>query len=252
MRRLVIISLPLLVCFAATAAPDRRNTKCEWPQEAAIPIDLRNPEQQRHLHDDAELAEDLAVRYSDSGNWKVPGQDNGHAAYVRARNECMTALFSTIARNHGVTFEQVREALVQRPMSHDAVVLLSFTLFYFLVAYYLAKRVCHRFPFHESWHTALVTTVGASILVSFVGILTLETMTFITEGIRLGNGHLSDRANRIPWAHNRIALFAGGLFLFWLAAAFHHRAAVRDAEVSGTEAFRARDQRSKNGLWLSQ
>jgi hypothetical protein len=33
MRRLIIISLPLLVCFAACAGRDRRNVNCQAPQE---------------------------------------------------------------------------------------------------------------------------------------------------------------------------------------------------------------------------
>jgi hypothetical protein len=82
MRRLVVISLPLLVCFAACTRSDRRNANCQWPQETIISLDLRNPEQQRHISDDVELAEDLAIRYADSGRWKVPGQDAGHAAYM--------------------------------------------------------------------------------------------------------------------------------------------------------------------------
>jgi hypothetical protein len=143
----------------------------------------------------------------------------------------MAGLFSAVAKNHGVSLEQVRDAVGQRRLSFDAAVLLSFAAFYFLAAYYLARRVCRRFPLREGWPTALLSTIGASILASFVGLLMLETWSFLTEGIYLGNSHVSDRANRIPWAQNRIALFAGGLFLFWLAAALRYRAATRGAEV---------------------
>jgi hypothetical protein len=225
MRRLIIISLPLLVCVAAFAEPDRRNTNCQWPQETAIPLDLRNPEQRRHLADDADLAEDLAIRYADL-------HVGPNAGYGETRDQCMAALFSTIAKNHGVTTEQVREAVGQRPMSFDAAVLLSFAAFYFLVAYYFARRVCCRFPLHEGWPAALVSTIGASILVSFLGVLMLETMSVFPEGIRLGSDHLSYRSFRIPWAQNRMALFTGGLLLFWLAAALRYRVTSRGAEVS--------------------
>jgi len=232
MRRLIIISLPLLVCFAACAGRDRRNVNCQAPQETPFSLDLRNPEHRRHLSDEALRAEDIAVRYSDSSAWKVPGQPTGHGAYVRARYDCMATLFSAIAKNHGVSVEQVREAVGQRRLSFDAAVLLSFAALYFLAAYRLARRVCRRFPLSESWPTALLSAIGASILVSFVGLLALETMAFLTESFYLGNSHLSDRANRIPWAQNRMALFAGGLFLFWLAAALRYRASSRGAEVN--------------------
>ena len=235
MRRLIIISLPLLICLAACAGRDRRDAICQLPQEAPIPLDLRNPEQQRHLSDDAERAEDMAIRYADSGKGRVHGA--GPDAYGQARDECMAALFTTIAKNHAVNLEQVRESLGQRRLSFDAAVLLSFAVFYFLAAYVLAKRICTRFPFHEGWPAALVSTIGASILVSFLGILMLETLSFLAESFRLGSEHLSYRANRIPWAHNRIPLFFGGLFLFWLAAALRHRAASRNAEVSEDHSF---------------
>jgi hypothetical protein len=226
MRRLVVIAMLLLGCSAAFAEPDRRNADCRWPQEPAIPLNLRNPEQQRHLRADAELAEDLAIRYADLH----VGPNSG---YGQTRDECLAALFGTVAKNHGVTIEQVRDALGERPMSFDAAVLLSFAAFYFLAAYHFARRVCHRFPLREGWPTALVSTIGAAILVSFVGVLMLETMAALAEVIRLGNDHLSYRSYRIPWAQNRIALFVGGLFLFWLAAALRYRAASRDAEASG-------------------
>ena len=232
MRRLIIILLPLLVCFAVCAGRDRRNVNCQAPQETPFSLDLRNPEHRRHLSDEALRAEDIAVQYSDSDTWKGPGQPTGHDAYVRARYDCMATLFSEIAKNHGVTVEQVRKSIQQGRMRFDVTVLLSFAAFYFLAAYYLAQSVCRRFPFRESRLTALLCTVGASILVSFTGMMMLETMSFLAESFRLGNSHLSDRANRIPWPYIRIPLFAGGLILFWLAAALRYRAARRDAEVA--------------------
>jgi len=231
MRRLVIILIPLLVCFAAGAGRDRPNVNCQLPQETPVSLDLRNPEHRRHLSEEALRAEDIAVRYSDSDVWKVPGQPAGHDAYVRARYDCMATLFSEIAKNHGVSVEQVRGSIPQGRMRFDLAVLLSFAAFYFLAAYYWAKRVCRRFPLRDGWLTALLCVVGASILVSFMGMLMLETWAFLLEWFRLGRGHISDRANRIPWPYIRIPLFVGGLFLFWLAAALRYRAAPRDAEV---------------------
>jgi hypothetical protein len=219
MRRLIIISLPLLVCFAACAGRDRRNVNCQLPQETPVSLDLGNPEHRRHLSDEALRAEDIAVRYSDSGAWKVPGQPTGRGAYARARYDCMATLFSAIAKNHGVSVEQVRESIPQGRMRFDVAVLLSFAAFYFLAAYYLAKRVCRRFPLRESWLTTLFCTTGASILVSFAGMMMLETLSFFVKSFRHVSSHLSDRANRIPWPYIRIPLFTGGLILFWLAAA---------------------------------
>ena len=231
MRRLIIISLPLLVCFAACAKPTPPDIKCELPQEPPIQFDLLNPEHQRHLSDEALLAEDIAVRYSDSDNWKIPGQPQGREAYRRARNDCLGKLFNTIAQNHGVSVEQVRNSIRQGRMLYDVIVLLCYCTFYFWSAFYLAKRVCRRFPLREGRLTAVLLIIGASILVSFAGMMMLETMAFLAEIYRLRSGHLSDRANVIPWPYVRIPLFIIGLILFWVAAALRYRAASRGAEV---------------------
>jgi H+/Cl- antiporter ClcA len=116
-------------------------------------------------------------------------------------------------------------------MRYDAIVLLCFYTIYFWAAYNLAKRVCHRFPLREGRLTALLCVAGASILISFGGMMMLETVTFWAEGFRLRSSHVSDRANRIPWAYVRIPLFIIGLILFWVAAALRYRAAKRGGEV---------------------
>jgi hypothetical protein len=110
MRRLVIISILLLVCSVAFAEPDRRNTDCQWPQETAFPLDLRNPEQRRHLTDDADLAEDLAIRYADLRVGPTAG-------YGETRDQCMAALFSTIAKNHFAKAGPWRWSLLSGPQS---------------------------------------------------------------------------------------------------------------------------------------
>jgi hypothetical protein len=222
MWRLVLSLLPLLVCSSAFAESDRRNTDCNWPEEAAVPLDLRNREEHRHLKADAELAEDLAIRFADKHEGYNPG-------YVKARNQCMAALFSMVAKNHDVTVEQLREVLVERPVSFDAVVLLCFTPIYFLLASLLTKLLSRRFPLQEGLPSLLVFILAA-IFASFLGVLLLEILAFAPEVMRLGNNHLSYRANRIPWAHHRLPLFVGGFILYLLAAAHRYRKTVRDTK----------------------
>ena len=136
----------------------------------------------------------------------------------------MAALFGTIAKNHGVTSDQVRESLSRRRVSFDAVVLLSFAAFYLFIADRLAQRVCRRFPLRESWPATLTFTAVTSAGVSFAGTMLGELWSFFAEGIRLGNNHLSYRALRIPWVQHRMEFFISCLFLFWLAAALRCRA----------------------------
>jgi hypothetical protein len=231
MRRLIIIPLPLLVCFAMCAKPTPRDMKCELPQEAPMRLDLGNPEHRRHLSDEALRADDIAVRYADSGNWKVPGQPTNHEAYSRAGYDCKSSLFNTIANNHEVSVEQVGKSIRQGRMRFDVIVLLCFYTFYFWAAYYLAKRVWRRFPLRDGRLTALLCVVGASILLSFAGFMLLETVAFWVEGFRLRRAHGSDSLNVIPWAYVRIPLFIIGLVLFWVAAALRYRSARRDPRV---------------------
>ena len=145
MRQLVVMFFPTLVCLAACAGGDRRNTNCEWPPETAISLDLRNARHQQHLSDDALLAEDLAIRYADVHRGLRTGHYAGVAVYEQTRDNCMAALFSTIGKDHAVTSEQVRESLLRRRVSFDAVVLLSFAALYCFVAAHIARRVVPAF-----------------------------------------------------------------------------------------------------------
>jgi len=135
----------------------------------------------------------------------------------------MAALFSTIAKNHGVTSEQVRVSLVRRRTSLDAAVILSFAVLYWFVASRLAQRVCRRFPTDEGWLGALLSIAGMSVAVSLIGVMLGEQWSILVEGIRVGTGHLSYRTFRIPWVQHRMQLFVAGVFLFWLAAALRYR-----------------------------
>ena len=44
-------------------------------------------------------------------------------------------------------------------------------------------------------------------------------MAQLIEVIRVGNGHMSYRADRIPWAHYHASLFALYFALFWSVVA---------------------------------
>ena len=57
--------IPLLLCVAGCITRPGMNSDCQWPPEQARPLDLRNGSDRRHLIEDVELAEELAVRYND-------------------------------------------------------------------------------------------------------------------------------------------------------------------------------------------
>jgi hypothetical protein len=219
--------LPLFVLLVASVAGCARRAKpianCEWPQDIPRSIDLSQPSQERHLNEDAEFAEDLAIRYADARRGPQSGHFEGMAEYVRTREECMAKLFQTIGATHGVTAEQVRQSLGRRRTELDLAVILSFAGLYAWAAYGIARRI---FETHADGSLARIAMVMyASVAASGVGVFLGELWSTIMESIRLGTGHMSYRGTRVPWSHHRLGLFFGGVLLFWLAAALRHRAA---------------------------
>lgn len=221
------MSLLLLVCSAACAQRLPPDSNCEWPHETAISIDLTKPAQQRHPSDDAQVAEDLAIRYADSHTGPRSGHFAGFDEYGRTREQCMAALFQVIANNHGVTQEQVRKSLEYRRTSLDLAVILSFAVFYSFVASSMARRLWRRLPPNEGWIAGTMVTLVTSALVSMAGVGVGEIWSTIAETFRVGSGHLSYRTNRIPWTQHRLGLFVCGIVLFWLMAGIQRRATAR-------------------------
>jgi hypothetical protein len=223
MKSITPVGLLLLLSLPGCAGVDRYNSNCEWPRETPAALDMSDSAQRQHLSDDAHEAEDLAIRYADAHNGIHSGHFKGEGAYSQARDQCMAALLGTIATTHGVTEAQVREGLTQRREYLDVLVILSFAVLYGFVAGALARRIWQRFPPDDGWIAGAIATLLMSTVVSAAGLFLGEIWSGIIENIRVGNGHLSYRLDRIPWTHHRFALFIGGLLLFWLIAAFQYR-----------------------------
>jgi hypothetical protein len=223
MKRAALLCFVLLVCFCGRACAAQRNSGCRWPAQTPRQLDLRNSAARTRLRQDAQLAEDLAIRYADAHNGPHSGHFESWAAYNNARDSCMSSLFGTVATDEGVTEDQVRTAVVQRPVVFDLAVMLSFAVFYFLVASAIAQRVWGRFPLQEGWVAAVIAVVIVSVFISAAGVLAGAIWAGIAESVRLGSGHLSYRLDRIPWRHRQFSLFAVGVVLFWIAAAMQSR-----------------------------
>ena len=212
----------VFLCFAGGAG---RNFNCEWPQEPAAPLDPSKPGQLRHISDDALVAEDMAIRYADKRVGKSSGNFKGADEYRRTREQCMTQLFEVIAKKHAITQEQVRQSLLFRRTSLDIAV---------------TKRATNgghasqiRPATGQGWIAGAALVLLASAVVGFLGVVTGELWALTIEGIRIGaGGHMSYRANRVPWAHHRGELFISGMILFWVIAALRYRAGLRPTESS--------------------
>jgi hypothetical protein len=102
----LISALLLAASLAGCAGRELNSVRCEWPSEPAVVLDLKNPAQLRHLHDDSQAAERLAVTYADSS--QAPDKVGRHR---QSTQRCEAMLFNAIARVHHVAPEQVRLAL---------------------------------------------------------------------------------------------------------------------------------------------
>ncbi|MGA8027698.1 MAG: hypothetical protein WB992_11175 [Bryobacteraceae bacterium] len=135
----------------------------------------------------------------------------------------MAGLFKVIGNSHGVTEQEVRRSLGHRRAGIDLAVILSFFLLYGWAASMLARWLCRLYGSGESFTTIVVMTAVASVMASTVGVMLGEEWSGIFEAFRIGNGHMSYRAMRIPWTQHRLGLFVAGIVLFLLIAVFHRR-----------------------------
>ncbi len=171
--------------------------------------------QHRSLRQDAEGAEDRAIRYADAHSGPHSGHFESMAEYGRVRDQQMDEMFKTVAAQHGVSEEQVRQSLADRPAGADILALLSFGAFYAGAVYLISRRI-------NSTAMTIYLSVVSSALALFLG----EGWAILVESIRLGTGHLSYRMGRIPWGHHRMALFVTALVLFWTVALLRRRPPV--------------------------
>ena len=219
MRKPLFLCFVLLFCASGCLRADRRNSNCQWPAESPRQLDLSKAEARRQLSSDSQLAEDLAIRYVDAHNGPHSGHFESWAAYNTARDHCQDSLFAKVAGTDGVTGDQVRDALTQRPTAFDLSVGLSFAIIYFLLANAMARRFWRHFAAQDGLIAGFAASGVVSAMFSAAGVLVGEIWSGLAENIRVGNGHLSYRSDRIPWHHHHISFFLIGLALFWIAGA---------------------------------
>ena len=225
MTRLVSGCLLVSLCCAGCVSGPR-NPNCEWSDEPAALLDLNKAAHQRHLNEDARVAEELAIRHADSTRGHRSGHFTSVDDYRRTRDRCLAALSRDIASRHGMVPAQVVDAIGRRDGRLDAVVILLFTTLYAFAANGLARRVLVRFPPDEPW-PALISTVVAAASVSAAGVMIGGLGSSIVDMIQAGNTHLSYRAGRGPWGEHWLLLFLGAVVVFCSIAVIRWRRHVR-------------------------
>jgi hypothetical protein len=206
MRRLLLVAV--IVTFTACTRPGDYpiSSNCTWLEDGNRVLDLTKMADRRHLHFDAVIAEDLAIRWADKNFGHRPEWDQRCAA-------CMETLFQGVAQqHHGVDVSVVRQYSRERDVLADAAVILSFGVVYVFAAYLLAGRIGRRFPAGEPgfWVMTLAMAVG----ISLVGVLAGGLWSIVIEGFRLNSAHLSFRMNRLPLRQHWPVLFVYGFVVF--------------------------------------
>jgi len=189
-----------------------RNSDCRWPGETS-----NQAVSARHLSEDAEFAEELAIRYADVHfGRRTP---NASENYPAERDRCMERLFEEIAKEHGVPVEQVSGSLGRDRAYIDLAEVLPFVLLYIVAALVAARMIWRHYPPAENgWPPGIAMTLFASLALAVGGTMLGEVWNWFLEGHRIGNSHMSYRADRLFYAKHRPELFAAALMIFWLAA----------------------------------
>lgn len=220
----------LLLMGAVSGCIDRSrlNADCAWTGDLAAPLDLAQASDRRHLTDDAQLAEGVAVRTADTQHKRRFGY-GGHGGLIehgRVVRECMATLAAAIERNHGVTAAQIDAARAQRNPWFDAPVILSFAAAYALAAAFASAWIRRRF-LDASRVAGGAVIVASALAFSALGVQFAVVWSAIWECVRIGDDHFGTfRAARPPWGDHVDLLFAAGVALFMIVSVLPRRGAA--------------------------
>ncbi len=216
----LLISISLTGCVRR----DGRNSDCKWPEESpAKTLNSNQRDYAQHLSEDAEFAEELAVRYMDAHHRPRSGAFESQQAAGQALNRCLGALFEEIGKSHGIPPREAFKFFGRRSLAIDVAVSLPLILLYGFLAGMLVGRLRRRYPPEDGWTVALVMVILSSLVFGVGGVMLGEQWSILAENIRVGTGHLSYRVDRLPWTRHEIGFFVLCVVLFWGVAAARYR-----------------------------
>ena len=198
---------------------------CAWPPHERRPLSIVTSADARHLADDAQIAEDIAIRHADLVEGTA-GREPGR--YRQVRETCKAALFAQVSDQHAVSRDEVARAVAHRRSWLDAAVMLAFAAIYGLIARVVAQRL-FRGAMADSLALSVAITLVTALALSFVGVLAGGVWSGLIESLRVGNGHISYRVERVPWRQYPVPLFISGVALFMCVAATTWKAQRRSA-----------------------
>ena len=215
-RILIAVVLASASCVGAD-----RDTTCRWPADhGARVLNLSESADRRHLADDSQVAEDLAIRHADAT--RPPDWQSHRDDYRRLREECRARLNLVVARQHGVTVEAVIEGAADRREWLDAIVVIAFAGLFAAVAMVVTSSMM-RGALVESRMLAGAMLLGASLVAGTAGVMASSVFVGLVESVRVGNGHMSYRVERLPLRHRRLETFMAGAIGFAVIGAIQFR-----------------------------
>lgn len=202
------------VILAGCGARATGAAACEWtgPHSALLADDIRH-------------AEDIAIRYADALGYRE--------GWRQTRETCEAELFAGLAASRKVSPGEIataRAGLAAR--SFDWLVNVPMAVLYVGLSLIATRRLQARFAGERlAFVTALVImSVGMAVTIVAVGQLWASGV----EVARIGNGHLSYRASRIPWSGHRIETFTLAVIATWALAVAQHLGARTRHSAPGT------------------
>jgi hypothetical protein len=233
--RWLSLAIALAGFCAACSGRERINADCQWTHDTAFEIDLTNQTHQTHLRHDADLMEDLAIRYADAHAGLV-----ARSGFAETRDACMTKLFAAIGSYHGVSEGQIRQWTGRRNLTFDLAVFLSFIGWWFFASRALTQRIFNAWSFRGA--LAIFAAAAVTPMVSAVGGAAGTFWAIFWEIIRIGNVHMSHRAARVPWPYYVPSLCLAALVVCSFVAWLEYQTVARRGEVMDLEDASARSR----------
>ncbi len=223
----------MVACTSACLPRTRFNKACEWTGDSERRLDMRLSSDQQHLIEDAQLAEELAVRYADFRHTEPYGYE-GHGGLLehgKVGNDCLAKLDGVIKRSHGVTQSEITVARRHRDRAFDVAVVVSFWALFALAATWFARALLTYSGSDRSIWVA--TTTVSSMAVAAAAVQLLSMWATVAEIVRIGNDHLGpQRGGLIPWDHHIGGVFVAAMCGFFVIASVQRWRGPVDIERS--------------------
>ncbi len=132
----------------------------------------------------------------------------------------MESLFEQIANEHDVSVALVSGSLGRNRARIDLAVNLPILLLYCFSVTGIARFLWHEYPREEhGWIPAAIMAVFLSFVFAAAITMLGDVWSGAVESLRIGNGHMSYRLQRLWWLRHWPELFTAAIIVFWLAVA---------------------------------